>query len=324
MEAIRQEGAVGDAELGRRLLAIATDDQRPSEIRVAALRLAWEKADAEIADAIVKLALRWADEACYSKVTKEQRMARVEPLASKSDMLCWLILDGWEYVVRAGAEPKPMLDFLVQAATDAWLSHPAWNEATRALADCPAALKDKQAAVVEVIRRQRFGQPPGYLVELLDESSFPTLREWVRAGRTPETFNFNAAYALTWHGDKEILDYLKALQPSFQDVGSTPRGYLAQGIAMIEMQQPPEQLLDFIASSPEPPTYCRRDWAIQRAAMLGLPKGEIRKAILAHAKYHTFKNELGERQSLRGLKEMGLKMGVLREGDLPDVPTERR
>ena len=59
-------------------------------------------------------------------------------------------------------------------------------------------------------------------------------------------------------------------------------------------------------------------WAIQRAVELGLPKADIRDAILTHAK-QIKPNEHGIRPGLASLKKRGLRLHVLRPEDLSDV-----
>lgn len=172
---------------------------------------------------------------------------------------------------------------------------------------------------------------PQVLVALLGDDAASRLRPLLaEGGRDPETFNWQAAWWLSYIGDLATVTELEALREPFARVHRNHEGQLRYLIWRIEVQNPPEDLLAFIASAEDRKTPADRAWAMRRAIELGLPKERIREAILAHAKVATVK-EIRDPQTgkttrvwseLSGMKAAALGLGILRKDDLPQVPTD--
>jgi len=95
---------------------------------------------------------------------------------------------------------------------------------------------------------------------------------------------------------------------------------LLKYIWRIEVQHPPEKLLEFFSST----EFCgfrdSQSWAVSRAHKLGVDPIRIREAILAYA------NNAADQRSrleLARMKNVGMKLGILRADDLPGVERPR-
>ncbi|MFH0982120.1 MAG: hypothetical protein V2A79_11330 [Planctomycetota bacterium] len=188
---------------------------------------------------------------------------------------------------------------------------------------CEAPLELRQEAVCRIIAKGwRRGvseeiqfQLPDY-PELLDPVIFPRLRELVRAENTPDRFHWGAAEILSFLGDTEILSDLEARRAPFRAVHTYHEEAIMRYIWRIQVQHPPTQLLEYIASVGWPLQRDRRAWAVCRALSLGIPPAQIREAILKH---HKRVKTRDERVDLDELKWLGLELGILKKDDMPDV-----
>lgn len=147
----------------------------------------------------------------------------------------------------------------------------------------------------------------------------------VRKSPDADHFHYSAASAFAYHGDREIVPDLEAWRSKLRARSPNFEGYVKGYIWKIGVQHPPSKLLDYVGSGEEPKYEESRIWAVNRAITLGLPKANIRDAILKYAESVTDVGKHGYRVGLSGLKNAGLRLGVLREGDLPDIfvlPTE--
>ena len=85
----------------------------------------------------------------------------------------------------------------------------------------------------------------------------------------------------------------------------------------IEAHHNPQMLLDFLRSD-QWFGFNSRDWALEKAVAIGVPKEQIRSALIAHAahkdKNRWFKGELA------GLKKQAIRLGVFHGDELPDIP----
>jgi hypothetical protein len=157
---------------------------------------------------------------------------------------------------------------------------------------------------------------------VLDDSSFPKLRELVRESKGPDTFHFGAAAAPAHHGDGEIVADLEARRPAFREKHMNLEGSLVRHLWQIQMQHPASRLLEYVATgaAADPNAgLARVAWALRRAGQSGLPKDEIRATLLKYAAAVKPTGPLGIRYGLVSAKTVGLELGVLKPDDLADV-----
>jgi hypothetical protein len=183
----------------------------------------------------------------------------------------------------------------------------------RLIADSPAPLEARRACALAIVA-DAGSIPPAVLRNLLtDPASLAKLREMVRTSESAEDFHFGAAKLLAHFGDREVLPDLAAWRPKL--VERSPNfGEVIDGLIWtINVQNPPHNLLRFIASAERG----GRMWAIDRALELGFSKTELREAIVQYA--HEF--PLGKERQVRlgGLKKYCVKEGILTDDDWPDV-----
>jgi hypothetical protein len=311
---IRENMSSGDLPAWRSLREIILDPDRPPDVAPILLDIAFEKADQRIAEDVVSLGaelLKGLPDPPGLGPPETQHRIRLNALLADR-LLDALLEERWKASV--GADRKT-LELLQNYYLSPYLGPGGWSgRILTALHASPAPAEQKRVLAEEIVAaKRRSTEHSPALVNLLSEESFPGLRRLVRESPVDE-FHYGAAAALGDLGDREILPYLKELR-----AGGAPRpldGDLQRWIWRIEIQHPPQRLLDYIESTDDQPMLMqRRMWVVQRAVDVGLPKEQIRRAILDYAA----KIEGDERHYLASLKRLGLKLEVLHADDLPDV-----
>jgi len=318
-DVIRDSYPKGDTRLWARLRALITNEERPTIVRTRALTLACEKADEKIASAIIELAKTWAA-TVETEIAARAERKRIHPDAV---MLMRLLENGVVHLEGVLADQQPLLQILTTIASWPRPGNPfpgMGPRAAMAVGSSPAPFSDRQACALKIIEHQprSIGVPPG-IVPLLDETMWPRLRALVRESRDPDTFSLCAAAALAHMGDRDILPLLQALRAPFLEKHPALETYLVGYIWKIENQHPPSRLLEYIASAPRLERGANRKWAMARAVELGIPKDQVRAAVLAHARQVKPEGKYKIRPGLLGVKRQGLNLGVLTEEDLPDI-----
>jgi len=328
IQVLRQSITVGDGEAWRQLRALLEDPSRPVDVRVAILELVMDKADARIGREILCIMGRLVDElraACGTDdegraVVKDRQVRLLHAFLSRLCSGTWA-----EWI---GREPQT-LDMIRKVCGDKRFSPFLSDVAQQVLKASPAPREQRRAVAEAIVASRRTDTMcSAALLELLDSASFPHLRELVRRWKDDDDFPYMAAAALAHLGDKEIMPDLEAVRPVLRARSVKFEKYIIRYIAQIEVQNPPGKLLDYIAS-PQwgPPSPLQREWAVERAVAWGLPKEQIREAILRHVRdaqpiERTLKDgRTVTHQPYHGqLKKTGLDLDVLRPDDLPDVP----
>jgi hypothetical protein len=220
------------------------------------------------------------------------------------------------------ADQTPVLRFLTELATLEAADHVTGRLSVDAIAKNPAPIEARRACALTILsKRPASGVLDESLAVLLDSSCLPMIREFVRASPDARHFHFHAAAALAHFGDLEIIPELRAWQPKLAEVSKNLAGRIDGMIWQIELQHPPEKLLEHIASVGHP---AMREWAIRRAVELGVSKEDIRRAILAHADKVEPVTEKRIKPGLPSIKLVGMDLGVLEPTDLPDVALPER
>ena len=140
------------------------------------------------------------------------------------------------------------------------------------------------------------------LLSGFDLAAFPALRKKVRASRDTDTFHFAAAAILAHYGDKGILKDLMGWQTEFDKAHAAGADILGYYVWQINVQAPPSQLLDFIASPEHFAADPRANWAVRRAVALELDAADVRDAILTRAKKVKPRRADGIRPGIADLK----------------------
>jgi len=318
---LRAGGRVGDKALRERLKRVVLDEDIPWAARRAALVLACEKADDEAAREILDLIKTWVLQKTGATSAPHYPVSGQESY-TRRDLIRTCLTQGVNHLEGALIDQEPLLDLFAligspsrARAMGLGLGALAYN----ALAGNPAPIEQRRERALSIIQEMRNqGDPPGPLLRLLDESSFPRLRPLVRASDDPDTFHFGAAAALAHLGDREILPDLQARRARFREKHVNFEGALVRFMWRINIQHPAAELLHYISGPPEVGVE-RRMWAVRRAAELGIPKEELRQAILKHAEQVKPQGKFKIRHGLISLKEQGLRLGILTEQDLPDI-----
>lgn len=267
---------------------------------------------------LIDLALSWAR---YLDTTNTpgEVLDRDREAARKRDLLYAVVRHGLEPLSRDPNHAEEILKLLTRVLTKTWLSLHAPVECYPLLEQLNVPEESKRGAVLEVIERyRRHAALPLPLLDLLDVSYFPHLVALVEESDDPETFHFCAAAALAHFGYQGILPRLESLRPSFRAKHPNIEGYLVHFAWQIEIQNPPEKLIVYIGSKPGVRVE-ERLWAVGRAVEVGLPKEQIRDAILGYVS-QVEPDSRGFRPGAISLKEIGIELGILSSSDLPDVP----
>jgi hypothetical protein len=301
---ISSQAVVGDESIGKRLYGVIANEGLHISVRAEALRVALEKAGEHGASELVLMFGAWCLHESAGDVSDERARARAG--------LVWIVVtEGLRDLERAMTDQRPLLRLLTlipKFRQPVLLPH-IWE----GIAENPAPTEFRRAAALQHIADFRdWSICPEPLVPILGTEALPVLRELVRQGENPEEFHYHAAACLAQLGDEEIVPDLEAWVPRLAQkhrrLGECVDGYIWK----IKAQHPPEKLLEYVRSE-------GRRWPMQRALQLGIPKSEIRKALLEYAddlKARGKKEDLGQ---LIVVKHDGLKLGVLGPEDLPDV-----
>lgn len=187
------------------------------------------------------------------------------------------------------------------------------------IADNPGALPLRQDSAYRLIESAPGRHASEPLFALMDAEFAERLRRilLVRT-ETGMRLNHGALDMLANYGDPDTARQLKEwieLQPNRGELWNR-YGVVGAHIWMIEAQQNPPMLLDYLRSA-EWIDYSSRLWALSKAVKLGIDKAEIRAAVLQHSTHVNEDDRL--RPTMRHLKKLAIQEGALRPDDLPDV-----
>lgn len=321
LKLIRSASMVGGEQLWISLRRIIKSDQVSIPIRAQLLIIAAQKADDRIALELVSILRGYASELdTHGPLHSISRGKNLE-LYAKSVLLRGAIHHSVQHIEDALHDQKPLLGLLEQLARTKVLPGLP-GAAKRAISDNPAPLEVRRDCAMRLI-----AQAPKdltideSLLRLLDASVFHQLRAMVRESSDPDTFHFGAAGALAHFGDQEILDDLEDRRAPFRQRHLNNERALDILTWKIKIQNPPEELANYIASNDEDEYLVvdSRLWAIKRAVELQVPKEKIRTAVLKFAERFRLKN--GTLAGLGVFKKQAEALGVLKPGDLSQVPT---
>lgn len=139
------------------------------------------------------------------------------------------------------------------------------------------------------------------------------LRSTVRQGLDRQHVNAVALAVLGHYGDEEIVADLEAAKATFT-VNSPEWGKLEYAIRQTRVQHPPDGLLQFLRDGGN---WLQAGWVVERTVQLGIPKAQIRAAVIDYcAKCPA---EALVRQRLSGLDRAVIDGGVMERDDLPDI-----
>ncbi len=321
-EAVRTLASKGDQLVVSRLVRIAENKVQGLDSRTHAALVATQVADAASAETV----LAWVRDTSTELAQAEADTNftdRKTILIDNRSLLTSFIMKGAENLLDDLQDHTLIATLAKETCLLSWSfgtrDGRLKSEAARLLARCkvPEAFRDD--AFIEVIcdKTGTFVKPE-ILVEQLGDHGREKLRERVRSGASSGKLRSGAAEALTHLGDESILPDLRALQAAMMSDPSkaerAPR--MLNYIWRIEVQHPPQKLLDYIESTDHCGYRDCRSWALRRAVTLGVEPARVREAILTHDRNASTK--LGRVQT-KVLKRVGLELGILHVNDLPDV-----
>jgi hypothetical protein len=319
VQTVRQHMTEADFDTWRGLRGILQDARRPIQVEVAVLNIVAEKADERIAVEMLDVAYSWARE-----------LSRTNEDALLANKARWRRLTALVYRFLDLLQDAPLnqylghrrdtLEFLRAIATDSVVDPRKADLALELVCTSKASLDERRSFVeLLVVERPTAEVHNPLVLKLLDHTSFPKLRKLVRETQDPQRFHFGAAAALAHFGDLEIKEELHRNVAEFARLDRNLGGRLEYLIWQIEIQHPPTNLLDYIASAPSIES-AKQLWAVQRAVELDIPIGEIRNSVLLNAKQVHPSDAIGQ-TNLIELKRVVLELGILRQDDLPEVKT---
>lgn len=312
---IRAGMTVGDVALWKRLRVIVENQRTPVRVRAEVLRVAIEKANQEMARDMLGLFSAWTARSEAGSSEADARMALL------GQFIGALQADTWHRWLDSDTRTPGMLEHAILNTT------PGMDVNHQALAALAASgvPSDARRSVAErvVSASPHSTEFDSRLLGLLDESSCARLRPLVIKSADPDQFHFGGAAALAHLGDKDIRGVLESALPTFQQKDQNRGGILNYYMWQIDVQNPPEKLVDYIGQMPKYDVE-KRKWAIRRAVQLGITKPVIREAVLKHASSAIPEKKTGARQGLSSIKELCNELGVLDSSDLPGVAIVQR
>lgn len=335
LNALRLSVPHGDRHAWSKLKPLIMDQNGLRAVRSGVLQIAMEKADESIGVEVLDLA---SSESAAVFRLLEQGAAPKQPIGVVLEAVIPL-LDEAPWKDWNARRPDNGMDLIRQISTGSGLTPESRRMGLEALRSSPVDRDRKRTAAEQIIAAtptQQASDP--LLLELLDDASFPNLRALVvDSGGDPRSFHWHAAFVLGHFGDQGILPHLVSLlnanadatpvDPTMPNLGAKFRSMLQGTVRMIEMQHPPEGLLDYIASDENPLDSTRRAWAITRAVEHPLDHVAIRNAVLSHgARLRDLlkAGKLPGRQDrapapLSVIKSTAVRLEVLAPSDWPDV-----
>lgn len=278
---VRQASKADDSRVLPALLACVQDDGIQSPVRAEALRAA--------------LALVTVDQGLYligalRSVTQEIKRTRgdAEPAKPNSyhaaSSVVAVFMESVPLAARLPSEPFLSLlrDWAILDFTEwrwGWLG----PKAVDTIASDHAGIAVRRQYLLEVVRSVPFFQPTGEAAKLLSDATiWKALRSMFNEGLKEEShFHYGAASILARVGDQEVLTSLKKCLEEGGTKSVLDTETIRHYIWQIEGQHPPRGLLALIRSLDHSNSDAR-EWAIERAVELNLPREEIRDALVAH------------------------------------------
>ncbi len=335
MQEVKDACTVGDKAAWEKLRRTITNDIIPRNVRSESIRIACAIADEEIANDLIGIMIGWLAEAKKIARPTQPTDRTLGGLPTKHSIRVGLVgvvaIEGLGQLqaVMTDCEPAFTLTATICEAEFMLIRRRfRWWDVLDACCG-PKAQREAFALSMLNVYGNLLHHPP---VVSLDDPNFrkdlrKLFQDTVYGRDNTDGVFAGVAVTLAHLGDKEILNDLKALRDPFKD-NPTMRMFIKHSIQKIEMQHPPEKLLEYIASD-EDPYVSVRAWAIERAVEIGLPKSDIREAVLAYAqhckpigrgRYPNMRIELVE------LRRIGISLGVLKDHDLPseDIPEGRK
>lgn len=329
-EVVARATAPGDYATWMRIRPLLESESLDPRARGVLFEAFIDNADVRIAEEMLSMALAWS-------ATNQRELIETD-LATRPEV--W---GQWSSVIllraffeRLSAPPLRELigssDGAMQLLREVALGSCLWSSygpaAILTLRDSPVSAERRAEVAADIIAADsRSMSPHPVLLSLLRPSQLPRLRALVaQSGGSRETLHWSALAALAHLGDEQSRELIKAKVAELARGEPLPQDPAQYYLWKIDIQHPPEQLLDFIAE-PEGRFHAHGHlFAIRRAAELGLPGDRIREAILRHAENEPVQRRRDAkgrlvtwRSGLGTIKLLGLELGILREGDLPDV-----
>lgn len=319
LSAIRGGMDTGDTQVWKRLRAIIENPKIPVRVRTEVLRVAFEKADKPIADDMLSLFDVWSNQLPIPNSSGETRMPETDAdgrLTLLGYFVSNLKNDSWRRWI--GGDPKT-LELLERVIVRTSPGMDLNRDALESLASSNAAHEARRAVAERIVEAGRgTTEHEAKLLELLDASSCEKLRALVRQTNDSDRFHYGAAAALAHLGDSGIRADLESRLPAFEKKDRNTGGMLRYYLWQIDVQAPPDKLLNYIATAPQHDIE-KRKWAVRRAVQLGLATSKIRDAVLKHASLVQPNTKTRVREGLSSLKTLCIDLKILDQTDLPGI-----
>lgn len=300
----------------RRLLDIVSNEARPTEIREYCIHFLVSDADSKNAAAVVQKLRQLGNVLTF---TNEQREAlqSVPRVTAVSKLVASVIRGGLGPLIAvcSDLQRRELMTWIgTMVADTTYLSlevkHLALKILLTDLREPKAAQQD--TIVTIIVNASERSQLSRILVEAVDPVIADRLLrvacEWAANGR----IHYGCLAAVSHYGSLTARRLVQDLMRQHTD-----KKLLHYYAWQIDVQDPPIKLLDYIASA-DAESVEKRIWAIHRAVDRAISKEQIRQAILEHSAKLTA-NQFGIKPGLASIKTSAMELGVLRDGDLPDM-----
>lgn len=287
--------------------------QVPIDIRIRILRLLVVAPDSAVANRLVGMAAEWG-----------RALATDRRAAADDGQMLAVVLDGATRppLADAWATSSDAVALYVQVTVNL----PSMRDRALALfktSRVPAESK-QEAALAMILQRPNITEVEPALLQHLDNNSLATLRDALHKS-SEGTVHMGAAAALAHLGDERALPDLESVQTRLKVSDPSIAGYFQLYTWQVQMQHPPERLVDYIAKATG--DDARWPWALRRAVELGISKDRLRDGILAYVdalptkqvRNPSSKQMASVRPGAIVAKAEGLRLQVLLPTDLPDV-----
>jgi len=306
-----------DEESWNVLLGIASRGSAIPEVRLRVFELLCKIANSERSQGLVELASAMQTDLLQLGLGEQAENQRDRH--SKTQIVMYLALRGWRDIQAAVSDQSPLLLFLEEAAVSGPTVE-ARHAACLGIRASPAPLSAKRESCMRVINRMpRVLYLPEPLVELLDTSCAPPLRQLLTASEDPMTFHYGAAAALAEIGDAESLPCLENVLALFENQGGGYQASIEEVLQKLRLTNPSTRLLEYIVGTADPTLPGLRQWAVARALRTGIPAAEVRTAMLSHLGGLSDLPDDERSLLMWTWKRFGMEHGVLLDTDLPNI-----
>ena len=317
----------GDYAAWERVRPVIESESAAARVRSALVWVFAEKADERIAGEMLSMAIGWSEEIEAQRAEAGEEADEAWQSAAAATLLTNFLYRLPDTPLGEFVPADERALGLVESVALRGPRRPGGRAVQHILLESEAPPELVSAVATKLIV-ENAASGGGSIAGLVTPEDAQRLRRALEeSGATAETMHWNAMMALGYVGDAESRELFLAKKRVMDETdpkqGQMIRYYLWQ----IDVQSPPEGLLEHIAQPTDRTVPHNRDWAMRRAVERGLPRDDIRRAIFAFAKTvepERRKDARGRWQTvwpeLYGTKATAVDLGLMGREELPHIP----